>query len=68
MPTVRPIASFALSFLVAIECWMSMASASVRAVANETGTGLSVDADGSFEVTSRMPAWKVATHLECADT
>ena len=36
-----------------------MASAtSVRSVANETGIGVSVDADGSFEVISGFPAWK----------
>ncbi|MET0363579.1 MAG: hypothetical protein ABW169_02895, partial [Sphingobium sp.] len=58
MATVRPIASFALSCLIALECWMSVASASVRAVANEPGIGVSVDADGSFEVTTRIPAWK----------
>ncbi len=63
MPTVRPIASFALSLLVAIECWMSVASASVRAVANETGIGVSVDADGSFEVTTRIPAWKFSGNV-----
>ena len=64
MPTVRPIASFALSFLVAIECWMSVASASsVRTIANETGTGISVDADGSFEVTTRIPAWKFSGNV-----
>jgi len=60
MATVRPIASFAfaLSSLIALECWMSVASASVRAVANEPGIGVSVDADGSFEVTTRTRAWK----------
>jgi len=64
MPTVRPIASFALSLLVAIECWMWEASASsVRTVANETGIGISVHADGSFEVTTRTPAWKFSGNV-----
>ena len=63
MLAVRPIASFALSFLVAIECWISVASASVRAVANETGIRVSVDADGSFEVTTRLPAWKFSGNV-----
>ena len=63
MATVRPIASFALSSLIAIECWMSVASASVRAVANEPGIGVSVDADGSFEVTTRIPAWKFSGNV-----
>ena len=40
-----------------------MASASVRAVANETGIGVSVDADGSFEVTTRIPAWKFSGNV-----
>ena len=64
MPTVRPIASFALSFLVAIECRMSVASASsVRTAANETGIGISVHADGSFEVTTRTPAWRFSGNV-----
>jgi hypothetical protein len=63
MPIVRSIASFALLFLVAIECWMPAASASVRAVANEAGLGVSVDADGSFEVTTRTPAWKFSGNV-----
>src|SRR5215472_4681134 len=53
MLTVRSIA-LALSFLVAFECWTTAASASVRAVANETGIALFIEGDGSFEVTSRV--------------
>src|SRR3981081_2128503 len=67
MATVRPIASFAASFalscLIAIECWMPGESASVLAVGPEPGIGVSVDADGSFEVTSRIPAWKFSGNV-----
>jgi hypothetical protein len=45
-------------FLVAFECWSSAASPSVGAVTNATGIGLSVHLNGSFEVTSRTPAWR----------
>jgi hypothetical protein len=57
MLTVRSIA-LALSFLVIFECWTTAASASVRTVANESGIVLSIEGDGSFEVTSRVPAWQ----------
>jgi hypothetical protein len=30
----------------------------MRAVANETGIALAIEVDGSFEVTSRTPAWQ----------
>jgi DNA-binding GntR family transcriptional regulator len=57
-PLVRSIA-LALSFLVIFEYWTTAASASVRTVANETGIALSIEGDGSFEVTSRVPAWQL---------
>src|SRR5262245_16205441 len=56
MLTVRPIA-LAFSLLFAFEC-CTAASPSVRAVSNETGIALSIEVDGSFEVTSRIPAWQ----------
>jgi hypothetical protein len=62
MPTVRSIA-LAFSFLVALECWTSAASASTRAVANETGVALAIEVDGSFEVTSRIPAWQFSGNV-----
>ena len=62
MLTVRSFA-LALSFLVAFECWTMAASASVRAVANETGIALSIEGDGSFEVTSRVPAWQFSANV-----
>ena len=66
MPPVSCVASFVLSLLVAIECWISAASASVRAVANETGIGVSVNTDGSFDVTARDPAWKFSGNVGSA--
>jgi hypothetical protein len=57
MRTVRLLA-VAFSFLVACECWTSAASPSMRAVANDTGVVLSVDVNGSFELTSRNPTWQ----------
>jgi hypothetical protein len=39
------------------------ASESVRAFADETGIGLSVASDGSFEVTTRAPAWTFAGNV-----
>jgi hypothetical protein len=57
MPTARSIASFAFSLLLAVQCPTPAASESVRAFADETGIGLSVASDGSFEVTTRAPAW-----------
>ena len=62
MLTVRSFA-LALSFLVAFKCWTMAASASVRAVANETGIALSIEGDGSFEVTSRVPAWQFSGNV-----
>ena len=62
MLAVRSFA-LALSFLVAFECWTMAASASVRAVANETGIALSIEGDGSFEVTSRVPAWQFSGNV-----
>jgi hypothetical protein len=51
-------ALLAFLFLVAFESWASAASPSVGAVTNETGIGLSVRLNGSFEVTSQIPAWR----------
>ena len=62
MLTVRSIA-LALSFLVVFECGTTAASASVRTVANETGIALSIEGDGSFEVTSREPAWQFSGNV-----
>src|SRR6516164_581110 len=62
MLTVRSIA-LALSFLVTFECWTTVASASVRTVANETGIALSIEGDGSFEITSRVPAWQFSGNV-----
>jgi hypothetical protein len=62
MRTVRLLA-VAFSFLLAFECWTSAASQSMRAVANETGIALSIEVDGSFEVTSRIPAWQFSGNL-----
>jgi hypothetical protein len=60
MLIIRSIA-LAFSFLVAFDCWAS--AASVRVVANETGIGVSVDSDGTFEVTTRIPAWKFSGNV-----
>jgi len=38
-------------------------SITVRTVANGTGIGISVHADGSFEVTTRTPAWKFSGNV-----
>ena len=48
----------AFLFLVAFEWWASAASPSMRVVTDETGIGLSVKLNGSFEVTSQIPAWQ----------
>jgi hypothetical protein len=38
-------------------------SASVRAIAKETGIALSIEVDGSFEVTSRISAWQFSGNV-----
>ena len=62
MLTVRFIA-LALWFLVTFECWTTVASASVRAVASESGVTISIEGDGSFEVRSRVPAWQFSGNV-----
>src|SRR5262245_66390051 len=63
MPTARSFAPFAFSLLLAVQCQASAASESVQAFADETGIGLSVASDGSFEVTTREPAWTFAGNV-----
>jgi hypothetical protein len=63
MPTARSIAPFAFSLLLAVQCPAPAASESVQAFADETGIGLSVASDGSFEVTARAPAWTFAGNV-----
>jgi hypothetical protein len=60
MPTVRSIAAFALFVLVAIASGAPAAAAPVRVLAKETGIAVSVDGDGTYEVTTRSPAWRFA--------
>src|SRR5262249_7601967 len=56
MPNARSVAPFAFSLLLAVQCPTPAASESVRTFAAETGIALSVASDGSFEVTTRVPA------------
>src|SRR5262245_54040745 len=63
MPTARSIAPFAFSLLLAVQCPTLAASESVQWFADETGIGLSVASDGSFEVTTRAPAWTFAGNV-----
>jgi hypothetical protein len=63
MPTVRSIALFAFSSVVAVGCWSSTASASAKAIANEAGIGAALEEDGSFEVTTPIRDWKFAGNV-----
>jgi hypothetical protein len=63
MPNARSVSPFAFSLLLAVQCPTPAASESVRAFADETGIGLSVASDGSFEVTTRAPAWTFAGNV-----
>jgi hypothetical protein len=60
MLTARSIVAFALSVLAAVVCGVPAAGATVRVLAKETGIAVSVDGDGTFEVTTRSPAWRFA--------
>src|SRR5262245_42812956 len=59
MQGVRSIALIALWCIVAfvLDPRTSVASTTVRVVARQTGIGLSVDDDGSFAITTRIPGW-----------
>jgi hypothetical protein len=63
MPTATPIAPFAFSLLLAVQCSAPAVSEPVRASAAEIGIGLSVASDGSFEVTTRTPEWTFAGNV-----
>jgi hypothetical protein len=54
------ISTIALGFLAAVACAVSAASASVRVASQQIGIGLTIEDDGSFEITSRSPAWTFA--------
>jgi hypothetical protein len=60
MLTARSIAAFALFVLVAVASGAPAAAAAVRVLAKETGIAVSVDRNGTFEVTIRSPAWRFA--------
>src|SRR5882757_6984496 len=53
------IAAIAVAFLAMVAGAVSAATATLQ-VSNQTGVSLAVDQDGSFEVTSRIPAWRFA--------
>jgi hypothetical protein len=59
MLTARSIAALALSVLAAVACG-APAAVAMRVLASETGIAASVDKDGTFEVTTRSPAWRFA--------
>jgi hypothetical protein len=69
MLSIRTISAMATLWslaAVAGECRTSAALASVQAASNETGIVLSVDADGSFVLTTRLPAWKFSGNIGAA--
>jgi hypothetical protein len=63
MPNARSIAPFVFSLLLAVQCPAPAASESVRTFVERTGIRLSVASDGSFEVTTRAPAWTFAGNV-----
>ena len=56
---MKCVSSIALWFVVAlvVDCQPGAASTSMWAVSPETGIGLSVEEDGSFGITTRIPGW-----------
>jgi hypothetical protein len=57
------ISSIALGMLAAVASTASAASASVQ-ISQQAGISLTVEDDGSFEITSRIPAWAFAGKVD----